>query len=129
MTKSSWIPALLGASRDGDPGSQPDRLVAGASLPVLGRCGSRPEAACGLRQQSSLASKGSRQVADRFRPAQAPELTRRHYQGSEQARELEAQVKELGRDIIVGALHDLPADMPDLTQHVPGSMYANNCAR
>lgn len=71
---------------------------------------------------------GSRQVADRFRPAQAPELTRPH-QGSEQARELGEQVKEFGRDIIVGALNDLPADMPDLTQHVPGSMYANNCAR
>jgi hypothetical protein len=37
------------------------------------------------------------------------ELARPHYQGAAQARELDEQVEEFGRDTIVGALHDLPA--------------------
>jgi hypothetical protein len=37
------------------------------------------------------------------------ELANPRYQGSAQARELDEQVEEFGRDTIVGALHELPA--------------------
>jgi hypothetical protein len=37
------------------------------------------------------------------------ELASPHYHGSAQARELDEQVEEFGRDTIVSALHDLPA--------------------